>query len=307
MIFAMAVLLIAAVAAPSFAAPASPYEQQVLQVRYDMVSARVGFTTGVMADVVSLVPQASDLGAHIEKLNADLATLNGYVTANDRQGFNGFVCGTIQPDMKAAHEALRTDRSHFREWNVTVETRQQLKADYERRKAMFEAQIRACVLELGGIRVDYYNDVLARNDARVANLSDRGVDVSGMLNVKAGAQSNVIGPLQSAVNAGDANATRDELRGKCLGNGAPYSFHYWAKTDLEALKGITARIADNATRAGHGDDIASINTKLATVEGTLAVVGTSPYTEEQQEAIWDNLKAASEELRALLQELRGSR
>lgn len=301
----MAALIMGAIAVPSFAAPASTYDQQILQIRYDTVSARVGFTTGVMTDIVSLVPQASDLNDQAGKLNADLSALNGYVSANDQKGFNTCVSGTINSDIKAANQAMAADRAHFREWNVTKETRQQLKTDFDSRKTTYESQIRSDTLQLGSLRLAYYNQAVAGYDGRIANLSAKGADVSGMQSVMAGARSSVISPLQSAVSAGDVNATKEELKGKCLGNGAPYSYHFWAKMDLESLKAGTARLADNATKAGHGDQITDVNAKLATVQSTLNAAGTSPYSGDQKDNIWNSLKAASEELKTVIQEMKG--
>jgi hypothetical protein len=121
--FAPAVLTIAALSIPSLAALANPDEQQLLQARYDSVGARVGFTTGVMADIVSLVPHASDPNTNIDKLNSDLSTLSGYVSAVDASGFNSYVTGTINPGLKAADGAMVADRTHYKEWNVTLSTR----------------------------------------------------------------------------------------------------------------------------------------------------------------------------------------
>lgn len=97
-----ALMLVMAIAIPAFAlngmaATSAPYEQQVLQARYDMTSANVGFITGVMADAVSLIPQASNLQAPADKLNSDLATLQGYVSSVDNAGFNSYIQNTIIP------------------------------------------------------------------------------------------------------------------------------------------------------------------------------------------------------------------
>lgn len=295
-------LLLATFALPAFAArPQAQTDQQLLQLRYDSVDARVGFTTGVLADTASLVSQASDLTTHVEALNADLGTLQTYVAAGDSKGFNSFVGGTLKTDLTAAQDALKTDASHFKEWNVSRETKAQLVSDYKARKAAYEAGVNEAVLQLGSAKLDVYNSALERDDARMANLSSKGVDTSGMESVKAGAEANVVSPLQAAVVAGDANATRAELKGKALGNGAPYSYHYYAKTDLEALMAITARISANATQAGYGDQIADINTHLSAAQSTLDQVGTSSYTADQLNALQADLKAASQELKAVMQ------
>jgi hypothetical protein len=305
-IAAVATLFILALAIPAFSAGAlagSTYEQQILQARYDLVSARVNFATGVLTDTATLVVNASDLMAHVDVLNGDLDALRRYVDANDKSGFESYLSGTIRPDMEAALDALKSDMRQFKEWGVSAETIAQLREDYQARKAMFEQETNAAILEFGNIRLSFYNDVMSRADARIVELRDKGIDVSAMQGVVAGAESNVVGPLQSAVSSGDASAVKQELHDKCLGNGALYSYHFYAKIDLEALKAISDKIeasTNNSTILGQLD---RVNERLSAAESTLSVVGTRPYMAEQQSQVWDNLKAASEGLREIIMEL----
>ncbi|MCD1295392.1 hypothetical protein CUJ83_10320 [Methanocella sp. CWC-04] len=308
--FAMAILFVAAAATAMFAATAcaaeNPYEQQILQARYDQVSATVNFNTAVMGDVVELVPQAAGLNEHIDRLNSDLSTLYTYVEASDKGGFNGYLQDTVRPDLNAANDALKDARKNFKDWNVTRDTIQELRDRYVEHKAEFEAQVNSAKLQLGNIKLGYYNDVMAKTDERMSKLNEKGVDTNGMMCVKSGAISNVITPLQNAVSSGDGNAVKNELRTRCMFNGAQYSFHYAAKIDLEALKAITSAIADNATQAGYGDEIAEVNAKLSAAENTLNEVGTSPYTDAQKEQIWNNLKDASGLIRSIIQGMNGN-
>lgn len=305
-----AALMIVVAIAPTFALPASaasanPYDQQILQARYDYVSARVGFMTGVLSDTASLVANASDLNTNVRALDNDLDTLKGYVNANDKAGFDNCVKATIHTDMQAAVDALKADRQQFKEWGVTAATKQQLLSDYQSRKVACESQTNSATVEMGGVKLQYYNDVMSKADSGIATLSSKGVDVSGMQAAESGARTNVIAPLQSAVSSGDAGAVKSELTGKCLGNGAPYSYHYFAQSDLAKLNALTEKIADNATAAGHGDQISDVNARLSAAQGALSAAGTSPYSGDQKDTVWNNLKAASGELKTIIQELQG--
>jgi len=142
----VAALMVAAVLASALALPASaasPTEKdtQILQLRYDVVNARIAFLTGYMEDMMALVPQASDLKRHVDELNSDMATLQGYVSSNDNTGFNDFVRGTITPDSQAALSAIRADREHFKEWGVTNAVRLELMSDHQSLKAEYESQM----------------------------------------------------------------------------------------------------------------------------------------------------------------------
>ena len=290
---------------PSLAQQAGADDQQVLQLRYESVSARVGFSTGVMSDIISLVPQASGLNSNIDKLNADLATLGGYVSAGDAAGFGGFVSGTINPDLQAANQAMVEARTHYREWNVTAATRQALKVKYDARKATFEGQMQQIAIEMGNNRLTRYNDAIARTNGQMTKLSAKGVDVSGIQTAVSSAETNVIQPLQAAVASGNAVQVRTELKDKSLGNGAPYSYHFWAKKDIAASGAISVKLADNATKAGMSDQLAEVNAQIAAAQAALDSADTSPYTTEQKSTIWDNLKSAAQGLEDIIKALGG--
>lgn len=307
----MAVLFVLALAVPALAlsasaASANPYDQQILQARYDLVSANIGFMTGVMSDTVSLVPQASNLQAPADKLNGDLSTLQGYVSSSDNTGFSNYVKNTITPDVKSAQDVIKSDRQQFKSWNVTNATRQQLKTDYQNRKATYESQVSNANVELGKIRLQSYNDVMAKDDTVIANMSAKGMDVSGMQAVENNAKSNVIAPLQSAVNSNDGKTVRDELKAKSLGNGAPYSDHFYANSDLQRLKSVSAKIGASTNNSTVQQQLADVNSKLSSVSGTLSSIGTSPYSGDQQNQVWNTLKSAADELRAILNQHKGS-
>lgn len=297
------VLMLAVPALTMSGRAASPYEQQILQARYDFVSARVNFAAGVFTDTAARVANASDLNAHADELNADLSALHNYVSSNDKNGFDSYLSGTIRPGMESGMAALKADLLRFKEWGVSAGTRQQLRADYQSRKSAFEQQTDAAVMELGNVRLTYYNDVMSKADGRMAQMSAKGVDVSGMQAVKSGAMSSVVGPLQSAFSSGDADAVKAQLHDQCLADGQPYSYHFFAKTDLEALKAVSAKVDAGTDNETIQAQLADVNAKLSSAEGTLNVVGTSPYTADQQDQVWDSLKAASEGLKTIIKGL----
>jgi len=304
---AAALLFVMMLAIPAVAmnvsAASTSYDQQVLQARYDLVSARVSFATGVYTDTMALVTNASDLQAHVNKLNGDLPTLKGYASSGDRSGFNSYLTGTIQPDMKSGMAALAADVKQFKAWGVNAATIQQLKADYQSRKNTFDQQTNAAIIELGNARLSYYNDVMSKDDQRISQLSAKGIDTSGMQSAKSDAMSNVVTPLQSAINSNNADAVKQQLHDRCLGNGQPYSDHFFAKTDLAALQATSAKVAASTDNATIQQQLSDVNAKLSASQSTLGAVGTNPYTSDQQNQVWNNLKAASDGLKTILKEL----
>lgn len=145
----------------------------------------------------------------------------------------------------------------------------------------------------GSKKRDYYNKVLNGSEQRISAMRQAGIDVSGMETVLAGARSDVVAPLGSALDSGDKDQVSSELKSKCLFNGTSYSYHYGAKMDLEALKATIKKIENVATRAGHGGEITEAKLHISNAESTMLAAGTSPYTAEQKAYINAELKSAS--------------
>lgn len=120
--------------------------QEYLKARYELVSARVEFTTGVMSDLVSLVPQASFLNEHIDRLNSDLAELYTYVEACDVRGFNVYVSGTLAQDYNDALHAIRQAYSSFAGWAVSTDTMNCLREKYNERHEAYKYRIQGIVI-----------------------------------------------------------------------------------------------------------------------------------------------------------------
>jgi hypothetical protein len=303
----VAAIAISASAYVGTAATPGPVDQQILQARYDITSANVGFVTGAMADVASLVPQASNLQAPAARLNSDLGTLQGYVTSVDDSGFNSYIQNTIIPDTQAAEAAISADRQQWKSWNVSTATVLQLAKDYQSLAATHTSQVNSAWVALGNAKLDYYNDVMSDNDVIIANMSAKGLDVSGMQAAETNAKTNVINPLQAAVSSGNGDTIKQQLASKCLADGTPYSDHFFAADDLARLSSISAKISSvgnlNSTVQ---QQLASVNSDLSAAGSALQAVGTNPYTGSQNGDVWNNLAAASSELKTILGELNGS-
>lgn len=299
----MIVVAISAFASTASAATAN--DQPILQARYDQVSAHVDFITGVMGDIVSLVPQATNLQAPSDKLHVDMVTLQGFVSSSDKTGFSSFVTGTVQPDVQSANDALKADRQQYKSWNVTAATAEQLKTDYQNRKATYDSQVDSAGVELGNAVLSGYNTVLQAHDTVMSNMSSKGFDISGMQAAQNEAQSSVVTPLQNAVGTQNGTAVKNELKSVSLGNGAPYSDHYFAKFDLAKLDSVSSKIAASTNDTAIQQQLDDVNTQLSSSSSALGTVGTSPYTGSQQDQVWNPLKSASSELKTIIGELKG--
>ncbi len=138
------------------------------------------------------------------------------------------------------------------------------------------------------------------------NMSSKGFDVSGMQAAQSDAQASVITPLQNALGTQNGTTVRNELKSVSLGNGAPYSDHYYAKFDLAKLSSVSAKIAASTNDSTVQQQLSDVNSQLSSSSSTLGAVGTSPYTGSQQDQVWNPLKSAASELKTIIGELKGS-
>jgi len=162
------------------------------------------------------------------------------------------------------------------------------------------------IMAIGEKRLIYYKNVIAHSGRIVARLNAQGVDTSAMEATMDGAQSAVIDPLAAALATGNKSLVLNELRSKCLFNGAPYSYHYGAKMGIEGMTAVTAHIEDRAIQAGYGQQIEEIKAHLANAQSALDAAGTNPYTEEQKKVIKDELKNAANDLRSVIKALQSN-
>ena len=312
----VAMLLVLAVIVPTFAmtasaASASTSDPQVLQLRYDNVNAHATFTNGYMGDIMSMVPQASDLQTQVNTITSDLQTLDGYVSSNDNDGFNSYVKNTMTPAFQNATAAIKTDRQQFKAWNVTNATRQTLNTDYKNLQSQYQSQINSTNAQLASLlltdRINEYNTVLQDNNNVIANMSGKGYDVSGMQTVQSYGQA-VVSKLQS-VQGSDPKTIMNMLKSECLGNGATYSEHYYAEFDQARLQSVSAKLAPmvaNSSNSTVKSAFANANTDLNSVTSTLQTVNHQAYTGGQQNQVWgaSGLQGASQNLKTVIEGLK---
>jgi len=166
-----------------------------------------------------------------------------------------------------------------------------------------QTRINDLYIRLGQERLSEYNNLLSMENTQISNMAAKGFEVSGMQSVVAGAQANVVTPLQNAVNTGNGTVIKDELKSVSLDNGMPYSFHYSAQINLARLTSINDKLATLVNNTTIQGQISDVSSKLSAVSSNLNSIGTSPYTGSQESQVWGGMKAASEELKTIIREI----
>lgn len=277
-----------------------------LETRAAHLVCRIDFTTAVIDNVVAKVPETSGaLSGHSATLKGDKTQLESLAESGDREGFNSFVSGTVKPDMADAIKALAKERRNYKSYNLTNDTIASLHEDYKAANEQMKECEKGSVVKLGQARIRQYNAIIGVWQTTTGKLGEKGVSTAAMQGVIDGAESNVIAPLQSAVDSGDSEQVKAALRTFCLGNGcegsgdaAPQNYHGFAKINLERLQAIKDKLAESADSS----KLDEAQQKFDIARSTLAAVGGNKYTEEQQKAVWDNLKEAGKLIRDYMKE-----
>jgi len=319
-LFMFAVLAASAFAAPMFAEKAQglakgrlnadgeiakasdkALDPYYLDTRAAHLVCRIDFTATVIDSVVAKVPATYDaLSGHSATLKNDKAELESLAAAGDRDGFNSFVSGTVKPDMADGIKALAKERRNYKSYNLTNDTITSLRADYDAAREQMKECEKGSIVKLGQARIRHYNSIIDVWQTTTDKLGEKGVSTAAMQAVIGGAESNVIAPLQSAVDSGDSEQVKAALRTYCLGNGcpgngdaAPQNYHGFAKINIERLQAIVDKLQETADSSL----LEEAEAKLDIVRSTLAQVGGNQYSEEQQDAVWDNLREAAKLVR----------
>ena len=293
-----------------FAMPVSmalgPVREGLLTGAYDLVECHTDFEVGVINSIDTAVPQAN-LSSYADTLTSDTEQLKTYTDANDSESFKSFLRGTYEPDVRTANQAIKDVRKNFHSWNVSIGTIKNLKDSYSSLKTSFDSCKVDSLKQAGNGKVTAYQTILSTHTERANKLSEKGIDASGMLSVISGAQATIVIPLQNAISsATTGKEIGDAVRGFCLANGCKdgLNYHFYAKFELAKLTAILNYIKANATAAGLGTQVTSVQTDLANAQSALDAVGTAKYDPTNEKAVWDNLKDAAKTTKEIMRLLR---
>ena len=324
-----AFVLIAAMASTAFAAGTGGQDKAgtaketgyYLQARAQHLTCTIDFSTTVMNDVVAVLPQGSStLTADIAKLNADKSQLSTLATAGDPKAFDDFASGTLKSDATQSVSDLHTARQGFGSEGVTNDTRTQLQSEYDAARSTFASCNNGAVGTLLQARITQFTAVISNWNTKIATFGQKGFDTAAMQTVASGGTSNVVSPLQAALQTGDLSQMKTALETYCLGDGCggknaniqEYDYHGYAKIALETLQSVVNKAENdprmaNATAMGLTIDTSKLQdakAQLDSVRSTLATVGTNKYATEQDTAIWNGLKQASQDVKDYQQGLK---
>ena len=297
----LAVLLLAGAAFAISDLNEAPY----LQSRYAKTNCDAQFSMADAMDLLAVDENASGINELIIEINSNLSALEGYADSGDKANYNSQAVATnasIGSLNAQIRNAIRTDMKGM----ANREKRVQLQQQHQANRTEFVECRKNSNLSFVLARVNSYGNIISAWENKIQKYGDRNMDVAGMNQVIADAQTQVIAPLQSAYDSGDYNAAKDAVKTHCLYDGCDSgNFHFSARIEIAKMNAfmyaVQTAAGDFNMSAEWQQGIDSINAASEALNG----INGAKYTEETRASVWDSIKACGETLRTMVQNMKG--
>ncbi len=279
-----------------------------LAAAFDDIKCKADYTVGLLNAV-----NPTQYSQQTVALQQDLTQLQGYVDKKDVDGFRSYVKDTFDKHLKDTREALKlarqTARASYRSGNQSnvTSTMDQMKSDREKLKATFDACHNDAVKKYASVKVTAYNAILDNYNRKVTELGSKGIDTSGLTTILKDAKSQIVDPLQAALEkASTAKDVHSALQKYCLFDSCKdgMNFHLAAKFELEKLSAILKFL--KAKPNAPSDKVTAAQKALDTAKATLAKIGTARYAPGQAQQVWSQIEAAAKAIKELRSSVRSS-
>jgi len=299
-LFVLALLLMS----PIFAHDADNGKREYgMQARYDHIVCQTDFATHSVDNVVSHVPDTTtQLNPYKEEIATEVSTLKGYLDTGNKEEFNKYLKETLHPKLRDLTKEIKDSYKGKNNKDLDKDTKQAIRDQFKTDKKTMATCIANTAKDFAQGKITHMQDDLNEWNKKLDNLSARGIDVSEMKQIVSDAQSSVVDPLSSAVS-GNADELKDALHKYCLGNGCKVNFHFFAKIYIARLNMMLEHI-EGTNKTLDANMLAQVKSDISAASSALSSVGTSAYTDQTRAAVWDNIKKASEDLRALIKSAR---
>ena len=247
---------------------------------------------------------AATLDTYKTTLPADATQLQTLAAAGDTTGFKTYQQGTFQPDVKAAHTAMTAALKTLpRGRNATNETRSALstlRSDEQAARQTYQTCRFTAAQQFGSERIQAFNTQITTFQATADQLKAKSIDTSSLDAILSGAQTEIVTPLQDAINAAtDGKSLAAAMQDYCLFDGCQNgtNYHLAAKFETERLHLLLGYFTGKWNLTS--DQVATVQSKLDAATAALNAIDPHKYTDEARADVWDNIKAAAQALKQL--------
>lgn len=260
------------------------------------VGCRIDFNIAVLNSLIAVSP-ANTTGAlqtSVDSLTADKALA-------DSSNTTGFKAQFAADMMKARSAAAKWRATVQKDLNQTI--REGLATSYQNSLATFQQCTFDAQKQMAQQRISDYQTKLTNYQSIVDKLGAKGFDTTELSGLIQGAQTQIIQPLQSAVNdANDSSSLATAMKKYCLFTGCPgKNFHMEAKFDVAKYSIILAAL-ENSTFNLSAKDIDDAHVNLNSAKATLTTVDTTSYSPGQAISLFSHIKVAAMDIARLIKQ-----
>lgn len=268
-------------------------EAQVLARRQTYVNCRLDFAISFLQQAISSIPGAGQaLSPYAQKLQDDKTQIASAASSGSTGAFQTAV-SQAQKDMQDANSAIAKQKGTLNRTNATKETMASLKANYEQLRQQLSGCENSAVMAIGSQKLGNYEKSINEWNAHAQNMTQKGLDATGVKNVIASAQPTV-DSLKNAIASGNASTVKTALQSNCLGNGCVKgeNYHGYAKAQIARVQAVL----DKAKAAPGGSSSSALSQAQAKIDDAntiLSQVGTAVYQEGQVQQIKTDMEGAA--------------
>lgn len=293
----------------SISATAVPGMHDMLGSAMSFVQCKNTFMTGVMDSIISADPSSgASLEPQISALNQNENKLQGDVSSADAQSFRSDVFGTYDPSVKSSRDSVLNWRAGTK--NMSRQTRLSLASNYTQLLQSYGTCAQGALKNYADAKVSSYSDELSYAQSTADNLSKKGVSVDAMDSLITDANSQIVQPLQSAVDsATDAKGYLSALSQYCLYDGCRNgtNFHFSAKFETAKIDAIYQAVDASPKAANYTTQLNTAQSDISAAQSDISAMGTTQGTTALYSDIASKLKDAGEQIKEVLAGMRSGR
>ncbi len=269
---------------------ASATKQQVLDSAAIQIGCKTNFTVTFINYIVTDVPGLSSLDSQATALQQEDAQLQTYASSENITNYRNYVQNTYDPSLKQLRQAIP---GSFKDSEPSSNTIMLLRGQYDTTLNTYKGCAFNAEKQFAIAKGTAYVAFMTYYQQKIQNLSSEDLDTTALTTLVDNADSEIVTPYQSAVNAA---TTQSELNAAlaqyCLFDGCKNgtNFHLAANFDTLKLTAMYGKIAaiPNLT-SNQTATLARIHSDLGSASSALSSVGTSQYTQNSRQSVFGAL------------------
>lgn len=275
------------------------YTIQILDSAYAHASCKTNFTATYVGQIVALVPGMSNISSQVTILQQDTSQLQTYAQAGNTSGFDSYVIGTYDPQLKTISQDVKAG---FKSNNITNSTRQTIRSDRASDLVVEENCSFSALKQFATARIGLYQYYIGQYSNQTKVISRFNISTANLTALLNNANATIILPLQNALqNSTNSSQLEAALNQYCLFNGCAGGISdHLAAHFVYSKVGIILGAVEQRNPNYNKTEAQAATSDLNNASATLQQVGTQKYQDGQSVTIWSNLRNAGREVRHMI-------